>query len=181
MMQKEKAEREFLDKFEREENQKSLVEASYDDILYSTQLYEKILEQPDEIAVSQYITALRQIAKRYKLTADFDVKVKPYRDKALKRLKQESGDIPAEAENCPCWWEDNNVNEDKFCEEILVQHKLYCINGFFYDMDGEYSVSQLSRDIYERIKAICKEKRCKPHKTSCGGYENQMLPTCSRS
>jgi putative DNA primase/helicase len=97
------------------------------------------------------------MAKRYKLTADFDVKVKPYRDKALKRLKQESGDIPAEAENCPCWWEEGNVNEDKFCEEILVQHKLYCINGFFYDMDGEYSISQLSRDIYECIKPYVKK------------------------
>ena len=41
--------------------------ATYDDILNNTEIYEKILTLPDEIAISQYITSLRQVARQYKL------------------------------------------------------------------------------------------------------------------
>ena len=59
-----------------------------DDILHNKYLYEYICELPDEISVNGYITELRQTAKRFKLTKDFDSKVKPYRSKAVKALKQ---------------------------------------------------------------------------------------------
>lgn len=39
-----------------------------------------------------------------------------------------------------------------FCTELLAQHTLYCINGLFYDIDGEFLISELSKVIYERIK-----------------------------
>lgn len=57
--------------------------ATYDDILNNTEIYEKILTLPDEIAISQYITSLRQVARQYKLTGDFDRLVHPYKEKAL--------------------------------------------------------------------------------------------------
>lgn len=38
--------------------------ATYDDILNNTEIYEKILTLPDEIAISQYITSLRQVARQ---------------------------------------------------------------------------------------------------------------------
>ena len=61
---------------------------TYDDILNSTAPYKKILTLPDEFAISQYITAFRQIAKKFKLTADFDSLVAPYKEKALRQLKE---------------------------------------------------------------------------------------------
>lgn len=151
---KEQQKRAFLDEFERIENQKEKENISYDDILYGTEIYEKILELPDEIAVTQYITALRQKAKQYKLTSDFDTKVKPYRDKALFLLRKSEKENSASPESSfPKWWDGSNVNEDVFCSELLENHNLYCINGFFYDMDGEYSTAELSQDIYEKIKS----------------------------
>ena len=72
-----------LDKLKEE-----LSAVTYDDILNSTAPYEKILTLPDEFAISQYITAFRQIAKKFKLTADFDNLVAPYKDKALRQLKE---------------------------------------------------------------------------------------------
>ena len=71
--------------------------ATYDDILNNTEIYEKILTLPDEIAISQYITSLRQVARQYKLTGDFDRLVHPYKEKALKHFNSE----------CHKWFEIN--------------------------------------------------------------------------
>lgn len=132
---------------------KELSEATYDDILNSTELYERILTLPDEFAVAKYVTALRQTAKRYKLTADFDSLVAPYKEKALKQLKEANQQEKKEDKSrYPKWWDGSQVNEDVFCTELLKQHTLYCINGLFYDMDGEYLATELSKVIYERIK-----------------------------
>ena len=73
-VQPEEQENSELDKLKEE-----LSAVTYDDILNSTAPYEKILTLPDEFAVSQYITAFRQVAKKFKLTADFDSLVTPYR------------------------------------------------------------------------------------------------------
>ena len=152
MKQKEQKKREFLDLFEKNENQKEIERITYDDILYGTEIYEKILDLPDEMAVTQYITSVRQTAKQYKLTADFDSRVKPYREKALKQIKEsEKEQQDYTNQNFPEWWDGFAVNEDVFCSEYLQSHKLYCINGFFYDIDGEYSISELSQDIYKII------------------------------
>ena len=137
-----------LDKLKEE-----LSAVTYDDILNSTAPYEKILTLPDEFAISQYITTFRQIAKKFKLTADFDNLVAPYKDKALRQLKEaEHQEKKEDKSNFPKWWDGTQVNEDVFCTELLEQHTLYCINGLFYDIDGEYLVSELSKVIYERIK-----------------------------
>lgn len=146
--QPEKQEKSELDKLK-----EMLSEVTYDDILNSTAPYEKILTLHDEFTVSQYITAFRQIAKRFKLTADFDSLVAPYKDKALKQLKEASQQEKKEDKSkYPKWWDGSQVNEDVFCTELLKQHTLYCINGLFYDIDGEYLISELSKVIYERIK-----------------------------
>ena len=84
-VQPEEQEKAELDKLKEE-----LLAVTYDDILNSTAPYEKILTLPDEFAISQYITAFRQIAKKFKLTADFDSLVAPYKDKALRQLKRQS-------------------------------------------------------------------------------------------
>lgn len=132
---------------------KELSEATYDDILNSTELYERILTLPDEFAVAKYVTALRQTAKHYKLTADFDSLVAPYKERALKQLKEANQQEKKEDKSrYPKWWDGSQVNEDVFCTELLKQHTLYCINGLFYDMDGEYLATELSKVIYERIK-----------------------------
>ena len=127
---------------------------SYDDILNKTELYENILTLPDEITILQYITSLRQTAKKYKLTGDFDRLVKPYKEKALKLLKEKEREQQNSMifNDFPKWWNGNVINEDDFCTEYLWYHRLYCINGIFYDMDGEYTIPELSRDIYNRIK-----------------------------
>ena len=127
---------------------------SYDDILNKTELYENILTLPDEIAILQYITSLRQTAKKYKLTGDFDRLVKPYKEKALKLLKEKEREQQHSMifNDFPKWWNGNVINEDDFCTEYLWYHRLYCINGIFYDMDGEYTIPELSRDIYNRIR-----------------------------
>lgn len=152
MKQKEQKKREFLDLFEKNETQKEIERITYDDILYGTEIYEKILDLPDEMSVTQYITSVRQTAKQYKLTADFDSRVKPYREKALKQIKEsEKEHQDYTNQNFPEWWDGFAVNEDVFCSEYLQSHKLYCINGFFYDIDGEYSISELSQDIYKII------------------------------
>lgn len=78
------------EKSELDELKEMLSKVTYDDILNSTSPYEKILTLHDEFTVSQYITAFRQIAKHFKLTADFDSLVAPYKDKALKQLKEAS-------------------------------------------------------------------------------------------
>ena len=77
-VQPEEQEKSELDKLKEE-----LSAVTYDDILNSTAPYEKILTLPDEFAVLQYITVFRQVAKKFKLTADFDSLVAPYREKAL--------------------------------------------------------------------------------------------------
>lgn len=141
------------EKSELDKLKEKLSEVTYDDILNSTAPYEKILTLHDEFTVSQYITAFRQIAKRFKLTADFDSLVAPYKDKALKQLKEASQQEKNEDKSKYLkWWDDSQVNEDVFCTELLKQHTLYCINGLFYDIDGEYLISELSKFIYERIK-----------------------------
>lgn len=130
-----------------------LSSATYDDILNSTGLYERILTLPDEFSVAQYVTALRQTAKRYKLTADFDNLVAPYKEKALKQLKEANQqEKKKDKSRYPEWWDGSQLNEDLFCTELLKQHRLYCINGLFCDMDGEYLISELSKDIYGSIK-----------------------------
>ena len=147
-VQPEEQERSELDKLKEE-----LLAVTYDDILNSTAPYEKILTLPDEFAVSQYITAFRQIAKKFKLTADFDSLVAPYKEKALRQLKEaEHQEKKEEKSKYPKWWDGTQVNEDIFCTELLAQHTLYCINGLFYDIDGEFLISELSKIIYERIK-----------------------------
>lgn len=144
----EEQEKSELDKLKEE-----LSAVTYDDILNSTTPYEKILALPDEFAVSQYITAFRQIAKKFKLTADFDSLVAPYREKALRQLKEaEHQEKKEDKSKYPKWWDGSQVNEDMFCTELLSQHTLYCINGLFYDIDGEYLATELSKVIYERIK-----------------------------
>ena len=75
-------------KSEFEKLKEELSAVTYDDILNNTAPYEKILALPDEFAISQYITAFRQIAKKFKLTADFDSLVAPYKEKALSLKKQ---------------------------------------------------------------------------------------------
>lgn len=140
-------------KSELDKLKENLSEVTYDDILNSTAPYEKILTLHDEFTLSQYITAFRQIAKRFKLTADFDSLVAPYKDKALKQLKEASQQEKKEDKSkYPKWWNGSQVNEDVFCTELLKQHTLYCINGLFYDIDGEYLISELSKVIFERIK-----------------------------
>lgn len=129
--------------------------ATYDDILNNTEIYEKILTLPDEIAISQYITSLRQVARQYKLTGDFDRLVHPYKEKALKVLKEQNA--AKKKKDCyqterPEWWDGNNVNEDIFCTQYLENHQLYCINNVFFDLNGEYNLSELSKEIYELIK-----------------------------
>lgn len=118
--QPEKHEKSELDKLK-----EMLSEVTYDDILNSTAPYEKILTLHDEFTVSQYITAFRQIAKRFKLTADFDSLVAPYKDKALKQLKEASQQEKKEDKSqYPKWWDGSQVNEDVFCTELLKQHTL---------------------------------------------------------
>lgn len=141
------------EKSEFEKLKEELSAITYDDILNSTSPYEKILALPDEFAISQYITAFRQIAKKFKLTADFDSLVAPYKEKALRQLKEaEHQEKKEDKSKYPKWWDGSQVNEDVFCTELLSQHTLYCINGLFYDIDGEYLATELSKVIYERIK-----------------------------
>ncbi|WP_303800075.1 phage/plasmid primase, P4 family [Ruminococcus flavefaciens] len=140
-------------KSEFEKLKEELSAVTYDDILNNTAPYEKILALPDEFAISQYITAFRQIAKKFKLTADFDSLVAPYKEKALRQLKEaEHQEKKEDKSKYPKWWDGTRVNEDVFCTELLSQHTLYCINGLFYDIDGEYLATELSKVIYERIK-----------------------------
>ena len=147
-VQPEEQEKAELDKLKEE-----LAAVTYDDILNSTAPYEKILTLPDEFAMSQYITAFRQVAKKFKLTADFDSLVAPYKDKALRQLKEaEHKEKKEEKSKSQKWWDGTQVNKDVFCTELLAQHTLYCINGLFYDIDGEFLISELSKVIYERIK-----------------------------
>ncbi len=149
----EEVQSEGREKFDLDKPKKELSAVTYDDILNSTASYEKILTLHDEFAISQYITAFRQIAKKFKLTADFDSLVAPYKDKALRQLKEaEHQEKKEEKSKYPKWWDGSQVNEDVFCTEFLSQHTLYCINGMFYDIDGEYLISELSKVIYERIK-----------------------------
>lgn len=147
-VQSEEQKRSELDKLKKE-----LSAVTYDDILNSTASYEKILTLHDEFAISQYITAFRQIAKKFKLTVDLDSLVAPYKDKALRQLKEaEHQEKKEEKSKYPKWWDGSQVNEDVSCTEFLAQHTLYCINGLFYDIDGEYLISERSKVIYERIK-----------------------------
>lgn len=149
----EEVQSEGREKSELDKLKKELSAVTYDDILNSTASYEKILTLHDEFAISQYITAFRQIAKKFKLTADFDSLVAPYKDKALRQLKEaEHQEEKEEKSKYPKWWDGSQVNEDVFCTEFLSQHMLYYINGMFYDIDGEYLISELSKVIYERIK-----------------------------
>ena len=106
----EEQEKSELDKLKEE-----LSAVTYDDILNSTTPYEKILALPDEFAVSQYITAFRHIAKKFKLTADFDSLVSPYKEKALRQLKEaEPLEKKEDKSKYPKWWDGSQVNEDVF-------------------------------------------------------------------
>lgn len=100
-VQPEEQEKSELDKLKEE-----LSAVTYDDILNSTAPYEKILTLPDEFAVSQYITAFRQVAKKFKLTADFDSLVAPYKEKALRQLKEaEHQEKKEDKSKYPKWWD----------------------------------------------------------------------------
>mgnify|MGYP007011900979 CR=1 FL=1 len=151
-VQQEKSE---LDKLKEE-----LSAVTYDDILNSTAPYEKILTLPDEFAVSQYITAFRQVAKKFKLTADFDSLVAPYKDKVLRQLKEaEHREKKEEKSKYPKWWDGTQVNEDVFCTELLAQHTLYCINGLFWRVPY-FGAEQGHIRAYQ---ALCSEKCRRPY------------------
>ncbi|SEH78178.1 putative DNA primase/helicase [Ruminococcus flavefaciens] len=134
------------------ETNTELSAVTYDDILNNTETYEKILMLPDEFAISQYITALRQIAKKFKLTSDFDRLAAPYKEKALRKLKEAAHQEKTEDKSeYPKWWDGLQINEDMFCTELLSYLELSCINGIFYDNDGEYPLEELNNLIYRCI------------------------------
>lgn len=52
----------------------------------------------------------------------------------------------------PAWLIDNKIHEVVFCKELLSKHKVLCINGQFYDVDGYISDSEIKAEIYEKLK-----------------------------
>ena len=133
-----------------------------DDILHNKYLYEYICELPDEISVNGYITELRQVAKHFKLTKDFDSKVKPYRSKAVKALKaaeieKKHKELLKRAESFPEWWDGQTIDEDLFCKCFLENREIKCINGLLYDVNGLIDERAVESEIYGKIKYYCKK------------------------
>lgn len=118
----------FLEEFgktEREEQEKTLRESidglSKDFLLTSKEPYEYILTLSNELEISDYISLLRKRAGELKCKGDFDSRVKPYRDKALKDIKQAEQEKAYEeylkrAESFPDWWDGKTIDEDIFCK-----------------------------------------------------------------
>ena len=52
----------------------------------------------------------------------------------------------------PEWLIDNKIHEVVFCKELLSKHKVLCINGQFYDVDGYIPDSEIKTEIYEKLK-----------------------------
>lgn len=152
------------------------------DILQNKFLYEYIFQLVDEVEIQNYISDLRQVAKKYKLAGDFDRKVKPYRSKALKILKAVEQEQRIEAfnkraESFPEWWDGQTIDEDIFCKCLLENREIKCINGLLYDVNGLIDENAIENKIYSDIKYYCKKdiairanKILKALKTCCFCY-----------
>lgn len=159
----------FLEEFgktEREEQEKTLRESidglSKDFLLTSKEPYEYILTLSNELEISDYISLLRKRAGELKCKGDFDSRVKPYRDKALKDIKQAEQEKAYEeylkrAESFPDWWDGKTIDEDIFCKCFLENREIKCINGLLYDVNGLLDERAVESEIYSKIKYFCKK------------------------
>lgn len=53
--------------------------------------------------------------------------------------------------NLPDWFENNAVNEVRFCEDFLKEKSLKCVNNTFYSIDGTLSDDVVSGEIYDKL------------------------------
>lgn len=56
--------------------------------------------------------------------------------------------------NLPDWFENNSVNEVKFCEDFLKEKSLKCVNNVFYSVDGTLSDDVVSGEIYDKLSGF---------------------------
>lgn len=56
--------------------------------------------------------------------------------------------------NLPDWFENNSVNEVKFCEDFLKEKSLKCVNNVFYSVDGTLSDNVVSGEIYDKLSGF---------------------------
>ena len=133
-----------------------------DDILHNEYLYKYVMILSDETEINSYITELKQVAKRYKLTTEFNCKMNTYKRQAVKKLREAEREKANQAfikraESFPEWWDGQNIDEDVFCKGILEKHEIKCINGLLYDVDGRLDENAVESDIYSKIKYYCKK------------------------
>lgn len=54
----------------------------------------------------------------------------------------------------PSWYENNSVNEVKFCEEFLKEKSLKCVNNTFFSVDGALPDDVISGEIYDKLSGF---------------------------
>ena len=59
----------------------------------------------------------------------------------------------AEIEARPAWMPGQKVDEVRFCQELLQEHPMICVRGWFYTLEGRVSdPGSLRRLIYEKLR-----------------------------
>ncbi|MDE7288798.1 MAG: DNA primase [Oscillospiraceae bacterium] len=56
--------------------------------------------------------------------------------------------------NTPDWFQNNVVNEVRFCEDFLSVKPLKCVNNVFYSIDGTLSDDVVSGEIYAKLSGF---------------------------
>lgn len=62
--------------------------------------------------------------------------------------------------NTPDWFENNAVNEVRFCEDFLKEKPLKCVNNVFYSVDGALPNDVVSGGYLQQIKRLCDKRDC---------------------